>query len=62
MATELKRFTVSIDDETFQHVEDFRFENRFQNRADATIALIRLGLEASKAEQGKQSCMETETM
>lgn len=29
----------------FQKIEDFRFTNRFQTRNQATIELIRLGLE-----------------
>ncbi len=45
MSTNKARYTVSVDDELFQKIEDFRFENRFQTRADATVKLIRLGLE-----------------
>ena len=51
MATEQKRFSISIDDNTFEKLEDFRFENRFQTRAEATLALIQLGLKAHKEEQ-----------
>lgn len=32
----------------FQKIEDFRFDHRFQTRADATTELIRLGLEELK--------------
>lgn len=45
MSTNKARYTVSVDDDLFQQIEDFRFENRFQTRADATVKLIRLGLE-----------------
>ncbi len=45
MSTNKARYTVSVDDDLFQKIEDFRFENRFQTRADATVKLIRLGLE-----------------
>ncbi|GFI30414.1 hypothetical protein IMSAGC013_01804 [Lachnospiraceae bacterium] len=51
MATNRPRYTVSVDDEMFGKIEDFRFEHRFQTRSEATVELIRLGLEA--VEQGK---------
>lgn len=51
MATDKPRYTVSVDDELFKKIEDFRFENRFQTRSEATVELIRLGLEALKKEQ-----------
>ena len=51
MATNKPRYTVSVDDEMFKAIEDFRFENRFQTRSEATIELIRLGLEQLKKEQ-----------
>ena len=46
MATDRPRYTVSVDPELFQQIEDFRFEHRFQTRSEATVELIRLGLEA----------------
>ena len=46
MPTEKPRFTIIADDEIFQKVDDFRFENRFQSRSAAVKELIRLGLEA----------------
>lgn len=54
MATQRPRYTVSVDHEMFQQIEDFRFERRFQTRSEATVELIRLGLEALKKEQGAQ--------
>lgn len=51
MATDRPRYTVSVDNELFQQIEDFRFEHRFQTRSEATVELIRLGLEALKKEQ-----------
>ncbi len=45
MATDRARYTVSVDDEMFKQIEDFRYEHRFQTRAAATVELIRLGLE-----------------
>ena len=55
MATEKPRYTVSVDDELFQRIEDFRFENRYQTRSQATVELIRLGLESLKREQAAQA-------
>lgn len=48
MATEKPRYTVSVDNDLFQQIEDFRFEHRFQTRSEATVELIRLGLESLK--------------
>lgn len=48
MATDKHRYTVSVDDELFQQIEDFRFDHRFQTRSEATTELIRLGLEELK--------------
>ena len=51
MATTKPRYTVSVDEELFQRIEDFRFEHRFQTRSQATVELIRLGLEALEQSQ-----------
>ena len=51
MATDRPWYTVSVDNEMFQEIENFRFEKRFQTRSEATAELIRLGLEALKREQ-----------
>ena len=48
MATNKARYTVSVDDELFQKIENFRFENRYPTRSEATVELIRLGLEELK--------------
>jgi metal-responsive CopG/Arc/MetJ family transcriptional regulator len=42
---------ISVDDDMFNAIEDFRFERRFQTRSEATSELIRLGLEALKKEK-----------
>lgn len=52
MATDRPRYTVSVDDELFKKIEDFRFEKRFQTRSEATVELIRLGLAALEKEKG----------
>ncbi len=46
MATDKPRYTVSVDAELFKKIEDFRFEHRYQTRSEATVELIRLGLES----------------
>lgn len=51
MATDKPRYTVSVDNELFKQIEDFRFEHRYQTRSEATVELIRLGLETLKTEQ-----------
>ena len=51
MATDRPRYTVSVDAKMFQQIEDFRFEHRFQTRSEATVELIRLGLEALERER-----------
>ena len=55
MATNKPWYTVSVDNDMFQKIEDFRFEHRFQTRSEATVELIRLGLkflEKNKEEGG----------
>lgn len=51
MATDKPRYTVSVDNELFKQIEDFRFEHRYQTRSEATVELIRLGLETLNQEQ-----------
>ena len=51
MATNKPRYTVSVDNELFRQIEDFRFEHRYQTRSEATVELIRLGLETLKKDQ-----------
>lgn len=53
MATDKPRYSITLDDEMFKEIEDFRFEQRFQTRNQATTELIRLGLEAIKKEREK---------
>lgn len=48
MPTLKPRCTVTVDDELFKEIEDFRFEHRFQNRSEAALYLLQLGLEAAK--------------
>lgn len=54
MSTNRPRYTVSVDDDMFAKIEDFRFENRFQTRSEATVELIRLGLEVVEERKKKE--------
>lgn len=54
MATKKPRYMISVDDDMFNAIEDFRFERRFQTRSEATTELIRLGLEQLKKEMEEQ--------
>lgn len=51
MATEKPRYTVSVDKEMFQQIEDFRFAHWYQTHSEATVELIRLGLESLEREK-----------
>ena len=55
MPTEKPRFTVIVDDDMFQAIEDFRFENRYPSRSAAALELIRLGIEQIKKEQAEKT-------
>lgn len=55
MPTEKPRFTVIVDDDMFQAIEDFRFENRYPSRSAAALELIRLGIEQIKKEQEEKA-------
>lgn len=55
MATDRSRYTVSVDAELFQQIEDFRFKHRYQTRSDATVELIRRGLEQLAREETEAS-------
>jgi metal-responsive CopG/Arc/MetJ family transcriptional regulator len=48
MATDRARYTVSVDSEMFQQIEDFRFERRFNTRSEATVELLRIAIETLK--------------
>jgi len=49
--TEKPRYTVIVDEELLERIDDFRFENRYASRSAATLELIRLGMESLEKEQ-----------
>jgi len=51
MPTEKPRYTITLDEDMLKKIDDFRFENRFANRTQATLALIRIGMDALEKEQ-----------
>lgn len=51
MPTEKPRYTITLNEEMLEKIDDFRFENRFANRTQATLELIRIGLEAIEKRQ-----------
>ena len=55
MATNRPRYTVSVDNELFEQIENFRFEHWFNTRSEATVELIRMGLKALEEEQKKDT-------
>lgn len=55
LATKRPRYMISVDDDMFNEIENFRFEHRFQTRSEATAELIRLGLEVLKKQQKQES-------
>ena len=55
MATQKPRYSITLGKDMFEEVENFRFEHRYQTRNQATIALIRLGLDAVREQQKQQS-------
>lgn len=37
---------MTVDTETLELIDNFRYENRYPTRSEAIIALVKLGLEA----------------
>lgn len=55
MSTTKPRFSITLDPELFDKVDDFRFQNRFQSRSQAAVELIRKGLEAIEKEKEEKT-------
>lgn len=47
--------TVSWEEELLSMIEDFRFENRFDNRSQAINELVKLGFKYRKALERKKA-------
>ena len=50
MPTDKPRTMITLDEETFEMIEDFQFRNRYPNRNMAINALLEAGLKALKDE------------
>ena len=61
MPTKNPRILVTVDDDLFEQIEDFRFENRFQSRNAAMVALMRAGFEAIRKQEAAGQGGEEET-
>lgn len=55
MPTEKPRYCITVDDEMLKEIDDFRFNNRYNSRSQATLELIRLGLQALKEQNKTQT-------
>lgn len=51
MPTIKPRYCITVDEETLKEIDDYRFSKRYNSRSQATLDLIRLGLEAIKEQQ-----------
>ena len=54
MPTEKPRYTITLDEDMLRKIDDFRFENRYANRTQATLELIRIGMEALEERRKKE--------
>lgn len=59
MATNKPRFLVTVDEELFRKIDDFRFEHRYPSRSAAAAYLIQEGLKAAQKnqQQGKSTAL-----
>ncbi len=66
MATEKPRYSITLDVDLFKRLENFRYAKRFPTRNQATVELIRLGLEAVEKQENNppptEQDEESETM
>lgn len=54
MPTEKPRYCITVDDEMLKEIDDFRFNNRYNSRSQATLELIRLGLQALREREEQE--------
>jgi hypothetical protein len=54
MPTEKPSYTITLDETMLKKIDDFRFENRFSNRTQATLELIRIGMETLEKKSANQ--------
>ena len=49
MPTDKPRFTITMDEELYRKIEDFKFQYRYKNQTQAVLALIDMGIESIQA-------------
>jgi hypothetical protein len=55
MPSEKPTILFVVDEETFEEIEDFRFNNRIQSRSEAVRLLVKEGLKNLKEKPHKKS-------
>lgn len=54
MPTNKPRFTIVIDDELFQKVNDYRYNYRLKSQSEAICKLVEIGINAILAEEAEK--------
>ena len=54
MATEKPRFSVTIDEETLDQVDEYKYKNKISTQSKAIVQLVRMGLQEMGIESGKK--------
>jgi metal-responsive CopG/Arc/MetJ family transcriptional regulator len=60
MPSKKPRYSIIIDDDMLEEIDDYRYDNRFSSRAKATERLIMLGLQAYEAMSDEEKKAERE--
>lgn len=58
MPSEKPRFTVLVDEELLNRIDDIRYEKRYRSRSAVAVELIRLGLEQFELREAAQKAQE----
>ena len=58
MPTNKPCFTVILDEELFNRIDDIRYEKRYRSRSAVAVELIRLGLEQFELREAAQKAQE----
>lgn len=51
MPTSKPHFSITVDEDIFKEIEDFRFNNRYNSRSNAVLALIKIALDKIKKDK-----------
>ena len=60
MPTDKPRFTITMDEDLYRKVENFKFQYRYKNQTQAVLALIDLGIESLKEKSSAKEEEETD--